>query len=152
MGEAPLVCTLLYAKKKCNNRIFMLAFCTVCGTFIVWRITLWLRQMQRCGKRGPRGTVGFDKSFILSIGPDLTQHSAAISKRDTCGTHRPQNFDTTQTHPPKDPASSTTDGNQPRMKKKKQNTTQNGTHESANMCFTFYATFLQPQLVWHLVF
>lgn len=74
--------------------------------------------MQRCGTRG---TVGFDKSFILSIGPDLTQHPAAISKRDTCGTHRPQNFDITQTHPPRDPPSSTAEGNQPPKKKRKQN-------------------------------
>lgn len=98
----------------------MLAFCTVCGTFIVWRIPLWVRQMQSWRTRG---TVGFDKSFILSVGPDLTQHAAAISKRDTCGTHRPQNFDTTQTHPPRDPR--LTEINPKRKKKRKQNTKRN---------------------------
>lgn len=84
-----------------------------------------------------REMVDFDKSFILSVGPDLTQHAAAISKRDTCSTHRPQNFDTTSDPPAK---RFTADGNQPQKKKKKRkhNTKRNARKRQHVLYFLCY--------------
>lgn len=75
MGEAPLVCTLLYAKKKCNNRIFMLAFCTVCGTFITHNPVA--EANAKMWEKGAKGDGWFWQKFysVHRTWPDTTFRS-----------------------------------------------------------------------------
>lgn len=100
--------TLFHSNTKCNNRIFMAAFCSVCGTFIVWRLT-------------PAGTA---LGLVWGLGPCQTfatvhwtwpaQHAPAISKRDSCGTHWPQKLNRPSSH-----FSHPATGNQPPKRRKK---------------------------------
>lgn len=132
-------------KRKCNNRIFMVAFCTVCGTFIVWRMS---HPVDMPGGGRKVGKLWFWAKVLL--GPtDLTCptcrcdfENATLAARTDHKTLTPtQNPPIpTQNHPP--PMLEYLYVYQHRNKKRrKENKTQNGTHESLNMCFCFLCCF-----------
>lgn len=120
----------------------MVAFCTVCGTFIVWRMS---HPVDVPGGGRKVGKLWFWAKVLL--GPtDLTCptcrcdfENATLAARTDHKTLTPtQNPPIpTQNHPP--PMLEYLYVYQPRNKKRrKENKTQNGTHESLNMCFLLF--------------